>query len=412
LRFAAVSIGVLALLTGLVGALATTQRQSATTAAWQAAEPLMVTAQAIDTSLSDADTTAAASFLQGRVEPAALQNRYETDLTSASADVAEAARDAGSDPALAVSLETLSTDLPLYAGIVQEADFNERQAFYPLAAAYLAEANNLMRSSILPAAAQVYGTEVDRLATEHTTAVSPWLVAFAAAFLVALLVALVLAQRRLTRHFRRRWNVALAAATAIVLVVGVWAAVALATQDSGVKNAQANGSRPVSTFTDARILALRAQADDELTLLTRDSDPSYQADYRTTTAALARLLGPAGTAAAAKDSFEADQLTKADAALGLYTSLHRQIRAADAAGDLAGAVALASGNGSQQLPAVSSRLNSMLSAGIDGSQTTFVRASSGATSDLNGLTWGVAIAAIAVALLALIGFQPRIAEYR
>ena len=37
LRFAAVTIGVLALLTGLVGALATTQRQSATTAAWQAA---------------------------------------------------------------------------------------------------------------------------------------------------------------------------------------------------------------------------------------------------------------------------------------------------------------------------------------------------------------------------------------
>jgi len=412
LRFAAVTIGVLALLTGLVGALATTQRQSATTAAWQAAEPLMVTAQAIDTSLSDADTTAAASFLQGRVEPAALQSRYETDLTSASADVAAAARDAGSDPQLAASLETLSTDLPLYAGIVQEADFNERQAFYPLAAAYLAEANNLMRSSILPAAAQVYGTEVDRLASEHTTAVSPWLVALAAAFLVALLVALVVAQRRLTRHFHRRWNVALAVATAIVLVVGVWAAVALATQDSGVNDAQANGSRPVSTFTDARIVALRAQADDELTLLTRDSDPSYQADYRTAAADLTRLLAPADTGAATPSSFEADQLTKADAAFGLYTSLHRQIRAADEAGELAGAVALASGSGSHQLPAVSSRLNSTLSAGIDGSQTTFVRASSGAAADLNGLTWGVAIAAILVALLALIGFQPRIAEYR
>ena len=57
-------------------------------------------------------------------------------------------------------------------------------------------------------------------------------------------------------------------------------------------------------------------------------------------------------------------------------------------------------------------MNSTLSAGIDGSQTTFVRASSGAAADLNGLTWGVAIAAILVALLALIGFQPRIAEYR
>src|SRR5580692_2042266 len=143
LRFAAVSIAVLALLTGLVGVLATTQRQSATTRAWQGAEPLMVTAQAIDTSLSDADTTAAASFLQGRVAPAALQTRYQADLTRASEGVAEAARQAGPDPAVARSLETLSTDLPLYAGIIQEADFNERQAFYPLAAAYLAEANNL-----------------------------------------------------------------------------------------------------------------------------------------------------------------------------------------------------------------------------------------------------------------------------
>ncbi len=95
LRFAAVSIAVLALLTGLVGLLTATQRQSATAAAWQQAEPLMVTAQAVDTSLSDADTTAAASFLQGRVAPATLQARYQADLTSASEGVAEAARAGG-----------------------------------------------------------------------------------------------------------------------------------------------------------------------------------------------------------------------------------------------------------------------------------------------------------------------------
>src|SRR5271157_3381886 len=85
LRLAAVSIALLALVAGLVAALAVAERQSATSAAWQSAEPLMVTAQAIDTSLSDADTTAAASFLQGRLEPVTLQNRYQTDLTTASA---------------------------------------------------------------------------------------------------------------------------------------------------------------------------------------------------------------------------------------------------------------------------------------------------------------------------------------
>ena len=122
---AAIAIAVLALLTGLVAALATSERQGATTAAWQNAEPLMVTAQAVDTSLSDADTTAGASFLQGRLEPTALQRRYDADLALASADVAVAAREAGSDPAVATSLQTLSTDLPVYAGIVQDADFNE-----------------------------------------------------------------------------------------------------------------------------------------------------------------------------------------------------------------------------------------------------------------------------------------------
>ena len=406
LRFTAVSIAVLALLTGLVGLLAATQRQTATAAAWQQAEPLMVTAQAVDTSLSDADTTAAASFLQGRVAPAALQARYEADLTNASQGVAEAARQAGPDPAVARSLETLSTDLPLYSGIIQEADFNERQGFYPLAAAYLAEANNLMRSSILPAAAQVYATEVERLASDQTTAVSPWLVTLTAVFLVGLLVALVVAQRRLSRHFRRAWNVALAVGTALVLVLGIWAVVALATQGTGVADAKTNGSHPVSAFTDARILALRARADDELTLLTRDSDPSYQTDYSSTAAALSSLL------LAPENASNTAQMAKAYTAFLSYAALHRQIRAFDTRGDLSGAVTLASGDGSQQLPAVSSQLNDILAEGIDGSQATFVQATSGAGSDLNGLGWGFVAGAIVVAILVLVGFQPRIAEYR
>ncbi len=73
---------------------------------------------------------------------------------------------------------------------------------------------------------------------------------------------------------------------------------------------------------------------------------------------------------------------------------------------------LASGDGAQQLPAVSSRLNDLLAEGIDGSQATFVQASSGAGSDLDGLGWGFLAAGIVAAVLALIGFQPRIAEYR
>jgi hypothetical protein len=406
---AAIAIAVLALLTGLVAALATSERQGATTAAWQNAEPLMVTAQAVDTSLSDAGTTAGASFLQGRLEPPALQRRYNSDLALASADVAVAAREAGSDPAVAQSLQTLSTDLPVYAGIVQDADFNERQASYPLAAAYIAEANNLMRTAILPAAASVYGTESGRLADDQSQGGSPLIAILAVLAFLALLFVLVVAQRWLSRRFHRTWNVALAVATVIVLALGIWLTVALTSQTNGVNSALVNGSRPVSTFTQARILALRARADDELTLLTRDSDPTYQSDYVSTAAALAHLLD---SPASSTGSSAAHQLARAKAAFASYSSVHGEIRRDDKANDLSGAVALASGSASGQLPAISSDLNSDLSDGISASQGTFANTTSGAASDLDGLIWGLAIGAVLVAALVLLGFRPRIAEYR
>jgi hypothetical protein len=408
LRFVSISIAALALIAGLVAALVVSERQSATSSAWQTAEPLMVTAQAADTSLSDADTTAAASFLQGRIQPLALQTRYSSDLTNASADVAAAAREAGSDPAIASGIRTLSIDLPAYAGIVQEADFNQRQGSYPLAAAYLAEASHLMRTEILPAAAQVYGTEVDRLSNDQNQAVSPWLAVLAVLALVALLFSLVLAQRWLSNTFHRTWNVALAVATVIVLILGIWSTVALVTQNSGVNTAEASGSHPVSTFTEARILALRMRADDELALLTHDADPSYQRDYARTDAALRHLLGASNTSGASLTSFEQHQLEQARSSLASYEAVHRELRSSDTNSDPAAAILVAK----QKLPPASAELNAALAAGINGSQSTFVDSTSGAASDLDGLVWALAIGTILVAVLVLIGFQPRIEEYQ
>jgi hypothetical protein len=412
LRYASVSIVLLSLLAGLAAALAVSERQSATSTAWRSSEPLLVTAQDIDTSLSDADTTAAASFLKGRLESAELESRYQSDVARASSDLALAAQEAGSDPALAASLQTISTELPVYAGIIQEANFNERQAFYPLAAAYLSEANNLMRTTLLPAAAQVYSTEQARLNSDQNQAVSRWLAVLAVVALLALLAALFVAQRSLSRHFHRTWNVALVSATVLVIAVGVWGIVALAVQDNGVRGAIADGSHPVSTFTEARIMALRARADDELTLLTRDSDSTFQRDYGRTASALKSLLA-SGVSSRSLDSEEQSRLRSAKSDFASYRRLHTQIRQADlGSGDLAQAVSLASGNGSEMLPAVSSDLNGALSDGIAASQSNFVDATSGAASDLDGLVWGIAIGAVLVAVLVLIGFQPRIDEYR
>ena len=409
LRFAAVALSALALLAGLVSALAASERHSATVAAWQKAEPLVVDAQAIDTSLSDADTTAAGSFLQGRLEPAALRARYSSDLAQASAMLASAAQQVGSDPAVDASIRSLTVELPIYTGLVETATFNERQASYPLAAAYLGEANSLMRSELLPAAASLYEVEGQRLTANESSSSSTWPVMLAALLFVLLLVLLVVAQRWLSTHFRRTLNVPLVAATAVILVLAIWFTVALAAQGSGVHSATTGGSGPVSTDTQARIRALQVRGDDELTLLTRDSVASYQQDYKVAVADLEQLLGSSSASGSAPARAD---IAAAKAALAAYRSPHDHLRQLDGSGDLSDAVALASGSSANDLPAESARLDSAISAAIGASQGTYDDSMSGAASDLNGLLWGIGILSVAAAALIIIGFRPRIAEYQ
>ena len=415
LRIAAVSIAVLALVAGLIAALATSERQGATTAAWQNAEPLMVTAQAVDTSLSDADTTAAASFLQGRLEPAGLQRRYQSDLAMR---LGRRRRARPARPALIPTWRQVSRPFrrtcPVYAGIVQDADFNERQAFYPLAAAYISRsqqphalvdparlrprstgqrASTLGRRPIargLPAAGDPCGPGLPRAAGRPRGGPA-------------------LAQPPLPPHLERAAGDRHRDRPRPGRLVDSGARHAR----PGVNSALANGSRPVSTFTQARILALRARADDELTLLTRDSDPTYQSDYSSTAAAPPAPARRSGSRPARPAPPCATELARAKAAFGSYAPCTARSGTTMRAAIWAGAVGLASGTGAGQLPAISSDLNSdLVRRDHRPPSRPSSRATSGAASDLDGLIWGLAVGAILVAALVLIGFQPRIAEYR
>jgi hypothetical protein len=405
----ALGLAVLALIVGLVTALAADNRHTATSAALQTAEPLVVEAQAIDTNLSDADTTAADSFLQGEIQPAALRSRYMTDLARASASLAGASQAAGGDPAVTSTIRTAAINLPIYAGLVQTATFNERQGDYPLAAAYIGEANNLMRAEILPAATRLYDVENRLLASDENNAVSAPLLVVAALLIVVLLVLLIVAQAWMSRHFRRTLNVCLAVATFVVVVLGIWFTVAAVTQGSDADAASANGSGPVVIFTQARIGALQMRADDELTLLTRDSVHSYQPDFDMTAGRISRLLGSASNSAGL---VEEGRIMSAQNAFVAYERVHSQIRNDDSAGNFKEAVDLASGNGPNQLPVLSSNLDGILADGIESAQQTFDQGMSGASGDIAALIWASAVLSIAIAAFVLLGFRPRIAEYR
>jgi hypothetical protein len=409
LRLVALGCAGLTVLVGILGFVAVSTRHASTSAAWETAEPLMIDAQAIDTSLSDADTTAAGSFLQGHLEPVSSHTRYLDDIAEASTTLATTTQHIGDDTAVATPLQAITVALPDYTGLVQTATFNQRQGNYPLAAAYMAEADNLMHARILPAAAQVYGAERTRLGAEQHRASGPWLVGTTVLLLIVLLVALFLVQRWMSRRFHRTINIALFLATLVMFAIGVWFSVAIVAQNIGVDSAAANGSRPVAIYTQARISALAMRADDELTLLSRDSVSSYQADETTTAASLQRLLASASVGASPA---ERTRLSEAMGALDGYRLAHDQIRRTDTQGDLVGAVSQASASGPTNLPAVSSRLDQGLAGDIAHSQQTFDGSMSGAAGDAGGLLWGFLVLSLVAAALIVVGVQPRIGEYR
>ena len=164
--------------------------------------------------------------------------------------------------------------------MIQTAISDERQSYYPLAAAYLGEANNLMQATILPAAQGLYTAENQRLTGDLGSAQGTWLVALAGVLLVLTLVLLVVVQVWMSRHFRRTFNLWLVAATIATFVLGVWFTAAVVVQSSGVDAATSGGSAPLVLFTEARIGALRMTADDELTLVTQDSGSRIPARLR------------------------------------------------------------------------------------------------------------------------------------
>ena len=131
LRVLCTSILVLVAVTGALSVGAVAERQSSINAARDRTASLEVDAQAVDIALSDADATAAGSFLQGRIEPTALRSEYLADVAHASSGLASAELSAGQGTASQADLRAVSTELPVYTGLVATAADAERQASYP-----------------------------------------------------------------------------------------------------------------------------------------------------------------------------------------------------------------------------------------------------------------------------------------
>jgi hypothetical protein len=381
---------VLGLVTGLVAGVAAYSARSGTGDLGSRAQPLLVEAETIYSALADADTTAAQAFLTGGLEPPALTARYDDDLNRATAALTSAARRTPDSGATADAVRALSSGVPQYASLVATARANNRQGL-PVGAAYLSAASQFNRATLLPQADALFTAaqrEVDR---GYGSSRSTIWVTLLALLIAGLLAALIVAQRYLSRHTHRTFNVPLVAATLVTVILALVAGGLFTAQRAHLRSADTDGSAPVAELADLRILALNERGDEALTLVARGGSDANEEDFKK---AAAEFRADAGALGPEHDA---------------YVRAHEAVRKLDDGGDYDGAVALAIG---PQTTKTFTDLTDATGAALEDHKATFTEQIAGAGRGLGLLTVLGPLLALVVCALAVAGIRVRLEEYR
>ena len=417
LRLLLVGLVVLSLVWGVLAALTAERHASAAGDVVAVSEPLSLDAEQIYQSLSDADATAASAFLVGGLEPAADLQRYNADIAQAAVRIEAASALLGSSAARTQlpgqlnkqtsatgdDLATLSAGLPVYADEVGTARADNRIG-YPLGAAYLREASNMLRDTLLPAASDIYTKENAQLTSASAQATGLPLLVVTLVFGLGAGVLLYRSWRWLTRRTHRRVNYGLLVAAVAGTVSLVWLAGAFAFGRAELLHAQQRGSVPAEAFARADVAALRAHAAESLTLIDNSGIYSYQKDY----IAQQKLLGPGpGTLLTAVQASSGNGSAAADAQA--WYRAHAALRALDDGGDHTAAVQSAL---SGQAFTSFTRLSADLTDGIDTHQAVFASDARGGRDAFTGLAVGMIIGSLIMAAGCAWGLNRRLAEYR
>lgn len=407
LQLASALLALSAIVFGVVSAHALSTRRQAVQSTQTTGQRLV---QAVDISahLSDAHATAAYSFLQGGPEPARTRDEYVAARDAAAAGVAALAAEIGTSPHGRDEIRRITLRLPEYTGLIDSARANFRRG-YPLGSAYLRQASNTMRDEMLPAARTLYEVEARNLTASLRSGVSSSAVLVVVLAACALLALLAATQVYMARATRRIVNVRLLVASAIVLGLTAWLVGALALQRGALVRAQSSGSDPIELLTATRILALRAQAIESISLAARGgglaeaSLSQVDRGFKAVTAPIPNLLGQA---AAVRST------ATIDTAYRRYRAAHREVVAREQVGEYSDAVALAVRSGKASTRAAAKAFTTALDSQTRAAQASFRTQIESSSSKLAGLGAGIPLLTVLAALLALAGVRERLEEYR
>ncbi|UQA97986.1 hypothetical protein [Streptomyces halobius] len=419
LRVIGAVLALLVLVFGAVTAWQVADRAATADDVVRRSQPLSADAARIHRSLADADTTAAGGFLAGAEESEATRDRYAADIATASQLLVKASANTRGSDAADRQIAKLSRLLPRYAGLVETARTNNRQGL-PLGGAYLRYANDRMRTELLPAARALYDTETDRLAEDYASAKAwPWWALAAGAVAIG---ALGWAQRRHYRRTHRVFNQGLLAATAASVAVLVWLVVGHSVARAGLSDAYEHGARSLRVLNEARIDALQARGDENLTLvargavLTKDQKDFYETGFRSGMKSLAGGDAAAGGRLGAALELADDDAGRrpvrdALAQVRQWQARHAEARAADDKGDYDQALAKVIGTDRPTRESFD-RVDAALRKALAHEQDEFRSAADGGREALGGLAVGAAVLAVVGAAGAVLGIARRLSEYR
>ncbi|MFF7328733.1 hypothetical protein [Streptomyces sp. NPDC008150] len=420
LRLIGAVLALLVVAFGAVGAWQMNDRADAADDVLHSSQPLTAASAAIYRSLADANTAASSGFLAGGQETKASRDLYERDIRTAAGKLVTAANSSEPGSSSAKTIEQLNTLLPQYKGLVERARANNRLG-YPLGGAYLRYANDMMQNQMLPKAKSLYTSENERLRDDYADATPyPWA---ALALGVAAVAVLVWAQRRNYRRTNRLLNHGLVAATASAAVVLLWMAVGHTVARAGLDDSYDHGVRSLRVLDDARIAALSARSNENLTLVSRGADTvevngvdedKYDVEFNASMKTLDQGLARAESLA--DDKAGAQPVKTATDDMQEWKRRHTQARDKDNDGDYQDALYLViGGSDDPELKPTGdcfAGVDESLGAAVDHEQAEFERAAADGRDAMTGLPAGAAVLALLGAAGALLGVGRRLAEYR
>lgn len=369
--------------------------------------PSIVAAQHIKVALAGMDAEAANSLLLNRGNDDVAVKAFEGYRQDAAGALIGAAENITYGDAERQPIRELQVGMGTYESKVQRArDLYERRD--PTYAATYLEAAKLMDNALLPAADRLDKANLDVLEAEYEKQGVQSVVTRGAVVVasIILLFALVSVQSFLSNRTNRTLNLPLIAATLIAFAWAGWMIGTLSEEQRHMKVARQDAFVSIHSLWRARSAAYQANAEESRYLLDKADAPASETRFQTHTGSVKAGLADAANNITFPGEREAVAQTRSY--FDLYNKVDAEIRRLEISGKHADAIALCLGDSNKAFES----FDRAAAAAIAINQAAFDRAVTGGFGALQYFEFKAAIAAVAIALLILLGLMQRIAEYR